>query len=79
VACAGGPNVNRTLIEPNCEETILHFKLIFNDKIYSKFNISPILGLIKKKSPPKNPTHLGLPIIARICPNFFIKIIIIIF
>jgi hypothetical protein len=51
VACAVGPNVNRTLIiEPNCEETILHFKLIFNDKIYSKLNISPFLGLKIYKS-----------------------------
>jgi hypothetical protein len=71
VACVAGPNVNRTLIiEPNYEETILHFKLIVNDKIYSKFNISPILGLKIKKSPPKNPTHLGLSLIVRTCLNF---------
>jgi hypothetical protein len=45
------------MIELNCVPIILNLKIISNDIIDSKFNISTSLGLKLKKSRPRNPTH----------------------
>ncbi len=61
VDCATGSIVNITLlpIELNCEKkSQICFKLIFNHKNNSKFNISPTLGLKITKSPPRNTNKL---------------------
>jgi hypothetical protein len=56
MACATGSSVNRFKFElypidsAQCEKTILSFKLIFNDKNDSEFNISPTIGLKITKS-----------------------------
>lgn len=42
------------------KKTILNFKWISNDNIYSKFNISTTLSLEFIKAPPRNPIHQGL-------------------
>ncbi len=47
-------------------KVILNFTLITNDENYSKFNISPTLGLKSKESPSKNPFIKGFLIISRV-------------
>jgi hypothetical protein len=52
------PSVNRILtIEPNCENIILDFTVIFNNENNSKFNIFCTLCPKISKSPSLNPTH----------------------
>jgi hypothetical protein len=58
-------------IKLNCEIYILKFKFIWDDKIYSKFNISPILGLKITNSPSRNPTHQRLSKSTKISPLFY--------
>jgi len=72
MACVVDPNVNNALIvELNCEN-YSKFKLFFSDLNYSKFNISPTLGL-NEKSPPRNPNHQKLaPILSPISLKYLI-------
>jgi hypothetical protein len=66
VACVVGPQEGThhpTISPPKTSKN--QFKLfnwVSNDKNYSKFNISHILGLKITKPPPWNPTHQALPI-----------------
>jgi hypothetical protein len=51
------------MVVPNCGKSILNFKLIFNDKIDSKFNIaSHLTFFLKKTTKPftRNLTHQGI-------------------
>jgi hypothetical protein len=72
MACVVVPSVNNALtIELNCEK-YSKFKLIFSDLNYSKFNISPTLGL-KETSPPRNPNHQKLvPMLSPISLKYLI-------
>jgi hypothetical protein len=55
------PSVNMALmIELNCENFILNFKLISINEHDLKFNISTTLGLQIVKSPLRNLIHQGL-------------------
>jgi hypothetical protein len=47
----------------NKENIILYLSLISNDKIYSKLNISHILGFKTIESPSRNPLMKGFIII----------------
>ncbi len=67
VVCATSSIVNITLlsIELNCQKkSQICLKLISNDKNYSKFNISPTLGLKSTKSTPRNTNKLPILCIA---------------
>ncbi len=71
VAPVINPCVNRTLIiKLNFEKKILNFKLISNDKKYSKFNISPTLGLKMMKSPQEILHMKSVPVLSNVHPNF---------
>ncbi len=64
------PCVNRTLIiKLNFEKKIFKFKLISNDKNYSRFNISPTLGPMMKS--PQEILHIeGFILQSNVHPNF---------
>jgi hypothetical protein len=65
------PCVNRTLIiKLNFEKKILNFKLISNDKKYSKFSISPTLSLKMMKSPQEILHMKSFPVLSNVHPNF---------
>jgi hypothetical protein len=64
VACVVGPQewTHHPTISPSktSKNQFKKFSWISNDKNYSKFNISHILGLKITKPPPWNPTHQAL-------------------
>jgi hypothetical protein len=60
------------MIETNCEKNILNFKSISNDENYSKFNISPTLGLTIIIHLYEIPLLKGFPPIPKASPSFII-------
>jgi hypothetical protein len=62
--------VNKKKIKANCEQIILSFKLIFNDKNDSKLNISLALSINIMKLNPKNPNNQGLSCSTKSLPQF---------
>jgi hypothetical protein len=65
--------VNKKKIKANCEQIILNFKLIFNDKNDSKLNIFLALGIKIMKPNPRNPTNQGLSCSTKSLPQFPFK------
>jgi hypothetical protein len=62
------------MIKLNLKKYFKNFELIYRNENYSKFNISPILGLNFTKSPPRNPTNQGLSKNTKILPQFVLNI-----
>jgi hypothetical protein len=62
--------VKKKKIKANCEQIILNFKLIFNNKNHSKLNMSIALSIKNMKPNPKNPTNQGLSCSTKNLPQF---------